>query len=751
MDSIGKRTTTEFFQQASIHGHVDSPTLRVVTVQGGYCIDSRDCNSRVSVRDQENKSMVFRQAPAYESLGNHQGSGRELANQPRPPHGAMFNENSAQSMDPAQFVATALKRKELQIEELANHQELVSVHGELKSEMTERITSIQERCLDASSTLEAVVQEATKYKTNVQALQDDLKNLNDYRAYLSKKQEELARSFSEIQTSRMEENQTMMSQIEELKTRCELEQNLCIRQSKEAAELRQRCEGYQLSIQQLEMNAQTQTQKITELATDLESRNDSIKELEIALVSSKSEIKALSDSVDAKRESLISEIGVSEDLYNELAELTRKSDTATIGVGTSDDPAMDLHSLMTHLQFQLDDTEAKNDDLNKTLSLLELKQASILGEKAKLEERLKELSALNIAAKRRNEDQQTQIAEAQRIYDSTLKKLADSENDKARLYSSISDSLTAHATQLKSTIQEHTARFEETRKLEAIESQNQTQKIQRQICALETKLEEKSKELGAFAKEKEKLLAKLYEKSELLAKTEIELVSWRAKLQLTETDKDNQQQRALKDQDESRKYIQSLEEHIRRLQDESKEAPKDFSKSLPQTIQKENASTNSLQDAPMLMNEIMCMQSRGASANEFTEFLEWPLELSPVPSSSSSKVTVSEDNNTKNVETTQTSKKRKNISSSRDGSPNKTKVKGALASKVNILEPTPGESHDCDDDDSGDFADSTISSRAVGLVKSTGSTKRQAVNPQGAESSSQDGGNKPRSIAFNTQ
>ncbi|KAG0020756.1 hypothetical protein BGZ80_003638 [Entomortierella chlamydospora] len=553
MDSIGKRTTTEFFQQASIHGHADSPTLRVVTVQGGYCIDSRDCNSRISVCDEENSSMVFRQAPEYESLGNHRGSGRELNRE-------------------LHISKTQLERSSNRIQGMENdHQELVSAHRELKGEMTERITSTQQQCLSTSSSFEAVMQEATKYKADVQALQDDLKDLNDCRAYLSKKQEELARSFLEIQNRRMEENQTLISQIEELKTKCELEQSLCIKQSEEAAELRQRCEGYQLSIQQLEMDTQTQAQKISELTMDLKYKDDSIKELEIALASSKSEIKTPSDSMDTKCESLISEIRVAEDLYNELAELSRKSDTATIGVSTGDDPATDLHSLMTHLQFQLDDTEAKNDDLNKTLRLLELKQVSILGEKAKLEERLKELSALSITMKDRNEDQQTQIAEAQRNYDSILKKLADSENEKARLYGSISESLAMHGTQLGSTIQECAAQFEETRKIEAIESQNQTQKIQHQICALEIKLEEKSKELGAFAKEKEKL--------------ENELVLWRAKIQLMETEKGNQQQRALKDQDENRKYIQDLEGQVRRLQDESKEASKDLPESLTQTIQ----------------------------------------------------------------------------------------------------------------------------------------------------------------------
>ncbi|KAG0006385.1 hypothetical protein BGZ79_000032 [Entomortierella chlamydospora] len=581
MDSIGKRTTTEFFQQASIHGHADSPTLRVVTVQGGYCIDSRDCNSRISVCDEENSSMVFRQAPEYESLGNHRGSGRELNRE-------------------LHISKTQLERSSNRIQGMEkDHQELVSAHRELKGEMTERITSTQQQCLSTSSSFEAVMQEATKYKADVQALQDDLKDLNDCRAYLSKKQEELARSFLEIQNRRMEENQTLISQIEELKTKCELEQSLCIKQSEEAAELRQRCEGYQLSIQQLEMDTQTQAQKISELTMDLKYKDDSIKELEIALASSKSEIKTPSDSMDTKCESLISEIRVAEDLlhkaqrdlakrdnelsearvlisalerrYNELAELSRKSDTATIGVSTGDDPATDLHSLMTHLQFQLDDTEAKNDDLNKTLRLLELKQVSILGEKAKLEERLKELSALSITMKDRNEDQQTQIAEAQRNYDSILKKLADSENEKARLYGSISESLAMHGTQLGSTIQECAAQFEETRKIEAIESQNQTQKIQHQICALEIKLEEKSKELGAFAKEKGKL--------------ENELVLWRAKIQLMETEKGNQQQRALKDQDENRKYIQDLEGQVRRLQDESKEASKDLPESLTQTIQ----------------------------------------------------------------------------------------------------------------------------------------------------------------------
>ncbi|KAF9403630.1 hypothetical protein BGX21_001471 [Mortierella sp. AD011] len=639
MDSIGKRTTAEFFQQASIHGHVDSPTLRVVTVQGGYCIDSRNCNSRISVCDEGDNSMVFRQAPEYESLENHRGSGRELVSQPRPSHGTVSTENSAQSMDPAQFVATALKKKELQIEELASlliiessnlstksrelhisksqlersssrlqgmekgHQELVSAHGELKDQITERITSIQGQCLNASSSFETVMQEATKYKADVQALQDDLKDLNDCRAYLSKKQDELARSFLEIQNHRMEENQTLVSQIEELKTRCELEQSLSIQQSEDAAELRQRCEGYQLSIQKLEMDTQTQVQKIAELTVGLQCKDDSIKELEIALASSKSEIKTLSDSMDAKCESLISEIRVAEDLLHkaqrdlakrdnelsearvlisalersELAELSRKSDTATIGVSTSDDPAMDLHSLMTHLQFQLDDTEAKNDDLNKTLRLLELKQASVLGEKAKLEERLKELSALSITMKDRNEDQQTQIVEAQRNYDSILKKLADSENEKARLYDSISESLAMHGTQLRSTIQECAAQFEETRKIEAIESQNQTRKIQHQICALEIKLEEKSKELGAFAKEKEKL--------------ESELALWRAKIQLMETEKDNQQQRTLKDQDKKRKYIQDLEGQVRRLQDGSKEAPKGLPESFTQTIQQVRSRT----------------------------------------------------------------------------------------------------------------------------------------------------------------
>ncbi|KAF9113231.1 hypothetical protein BGX27_001978 [Mortierella sp. AM989] len=633
--SLGQRTTAEFFQQASIHGHIDNPTLRVVTVQGGYYIDSRGHNSCTDTRDQKNNSVVLHQGTANESHGNHGANSNEVTNHSRSLSDTTLPSNYTQDLDPAQFVATMFKKKESHIESLSrelqlsqdqlkrsssrlqdlerDHQELVSAYNSLKGKLTERITSIQEQYIGASSLFEDVTQEARKYRDSAQAIQEDLQGLIGDRVYLLKKQEELACSFSEIQRRSMEEKKTLISQIEELQIRCDLEQSLCGRQTKEIEELHQRCDAYQLSVQQLEMNAETLAQKITETAADLDSRKDLVQDLEVALVSSKSEIEVLSQSIDVERESLLSRIRVADDLLhkaqrdlarsvnelsearvsvsaleksnNELVELTRKPCTVTTGVGTNDDPRIDSHLLMTHLQSRVDDLKANNDDLNKALSSLKTKQTLVIGEKGDLQEQLRKSSALNIASKHANDDLQKQVRELQKMYNFTQQKLADSESEKSSLYTSISGSLSEHTAHINSTIQECIDRFGETRRLEVAECQNQTQEIQRQVYVLKAKLEEKTNALNDLSKEKESMLVQLSEKSELLTKSEIGLLSWRAKLQLMEADQDKQRQQSLKDQDESQKIIQSLEERIRQLQEVIKGVAKDKPTQLPQSIE----------------------------------------------------------------------------------------------------------------------------------------------------------------------
>ncbi|KAF8980984.1 hypothetical protein BGZ46_003404 [Entomortierella lignicola] len=644
----------------------------------------------------------------------------------------MISGDSTQEGDPIQFVATALKRKELRIEQLSrelqaskNQAESSSRRLEVreKGKMLERITSIQEQQKEASSSFEAAALEKSEYKTRVQNLQGELKGLIDAKVYLSKKQEDFVRTFSEVQKSRMEEKQMFMSHIEGLQERCELDQKKYSQQSEEVTELNQRCEAFQLSVQRLEREAQTQKEKITELLANLDTRNQVIQGLETALASSKSEIKALSNSMDAERETLISKVILAEETlhksqrdmsrsdnrlseaqvfilalekrYNELVEQTHKPDTTSSSVGTSDDPAIDLHSLMTHLRFQLDDMESKNCDASTALSILEFKHTSTLAEKAILEERLKELLVSNNAANRREEDNQIRIAESQRIQESMRKKLEESEIDKARIYSSIPECLSTHSAQLKSAIQEYIAQLEETRKTEAVESQNQLIKIHEQTRALEAKLEEKTKELSVFVKENGELYRHSFH--------ELDLISSRAKLQLMETDKENKQLPALHDQ----KNDQQVQETVNRID-------MGISTQISQTLP---------QDAPMLLSEVAALEC-GVSMNSYTDFLAWPLDLTPVscPGVNNSvnekqvdhlqSLKSAESAIPKSVETTQENKKRKSVSFSEDRNTKqqssrmnttlgKTKVTYVSALKANPLETMLCES--CDDDDSGDF------------------------------------------------
>ncbi|KAF9205826.1 hypothetical protein BGZ49_003461 [Haplosporangium sp. Z 27] len=748
INKIGQCTTTEFFQRASIRGRVDSPNLRVVTVQGGYYIDSRDCDSGIKERSQESNSLVFHQA-TYEPPGNHEINHKEFVGQPSHLHDAMISGDSTQEGDPIQFVATALKRKELRIEQLSRELQASKSQAESssrrledreKGKMLERITSIQEQQKEASSSFEAAALEKSEYKTRVQNFQRELKSLIDDKVYLSKKQEDFVRTFSDVQKSRMEEKQMFMSHIEGLQERCELDQKKYSQQSEEVTELNQRCEAFQLSVQRLERETQTQKEKITELLANLDTRNQVIQELETALASSKSEIKALSNSMDAERETLISKVMLAEETlhksqrdmsrsdnrlseaqvfilalekrYNELVEQTHKPDTTSSSVGTSDDPAIDLHSLMTHLRFQLDDMEAKNCDVSTALSILEFKHTSTLAEKAILEERLKELLVSNNAANRREEDNQIRIAESQRIQESMRKKLEESEIDKARIYSSIPECLSTHSAQLKSAIQEYIAQLEGTRKTEAVESQNQLIKIHEQTRALEAKLEEKTKELSVFVKENGELVTKLSEQGSRLAKIELDLISSRAKLQLMETDKENKQLPALHDQ----KNDQQVQETVNRID-------MGISTQISQTLPQTNVNMRFSQDAPMLLSEVAALEC-GVSMNLYTDFLAWPLDLTSVscPGVNSSvhekqidhlqSLKSAESAIPKSVETTQENKKRKSVSFSEDRNTKqqssrmnttlgKTKVTYVSALKTNPLETVLCES--CDDDDSGDF------------------------------------------------
>ncbi|KAF9436906.1 hypothetical protein BGZ76_002570 [Entomortierella beljakovae] len=702
IQDIRHRATAKFFQQSSIHESTDNSTLKVVTLQGGYYIDNKD---------QKNRANDFDQDP--------------------------------QGLDPVQFVALTLKKKESQIEKLhgelqisqnmldqsssrlwqleKDRQVLVSVNGVLKGEITDRLSSIQKWRQETLSVVETIAQEAKKYKSILQAVQEEIQSFREDREYLSNNQTELIASFSEIKRVAEGERQTLLSQVKELQQSRERELNLYKQQYEEITEIRQRCENYQLQIQRQDADNVEHLERILALETDNQSKKGLIREMEASLASYKNEVKEIAQSATDKRESLFFEFNALKEVlsktqrgylrcenelseakvtikclekrYNELVWLTQKPSTSSIGTGTSDDPGVDLH-----LRFEILDRKSK--ELEISLDSLKLDYVSVLGEKADLHDQLKELSSINTSGKRRNEDYESRNLELQKRHDYTKQQLEVALEEKSSLQSFIMSSLSENTTKLNSTIHEY--------------------------AMLKGDVRNTGSQSHSW---------------------EIEIESWRTKVRLLETEN-----KILKHQAEHNsdlKYSDNPEDRI----DQSPRATKyPIKASSAQFLSVDQLKSSALQGSPILLSGMVGTQNHVAPTDSIGDLIEWPLDTSPESSlnsqSESQKLAhildIHQSISVNESESTNTSKKRKGGSFNRDGEDTKSGKKILTV----ILDTTATDNvaktlaNTCDDrdDDSCDSGDFTIASKASPTV-ATLPSKRRTDTPTGTGTSNNDRGN----------
>ncbi|KAI7820652.1 hypothetical protein BC939DRAFT_228025 [Gamsiella multidivaricata] len=330
----------------------------------------------------------------------------------------------------------------------------------------------------------------------------------------------------------------------------------------------QRCDEYLGHVKELNEKVVIQNDKIAALVTDIEKKETLIRDLETACESSENELSMLSLAKDFECETLQSQVEncgymlqkTEKELFDarrlasehmERANLT-KSNMKSISVGTSDDSATDS---FTQLKEQIDLARKQLSQYQEQIKNLQSQLRAVGFERDNLQHRM----------------------------ESTQKKIATVENENGRLCTSLLES----QSEINSVVRDCTMRFEEARKRDSVENENQAQKKLHQIHALEIQLEEKNKAMDGLTRAKNDDIAKMSDMQERLSNALIGSASLKTVMQLLEAEfgalrqeasTEKEKHEAISKEQEKRhqavsnelekrlREIQTLKEHVQQLE-----------------------------------------------------------------------------------------------------------------------------------------------------------------------------------------
>ncbi|KAI1308732.1 hypothetical protein EDD11_004197 [Mortierella claussenii] len=554
------------------------------------------------------------------------------------------------------FEQASKRVKDLQ----ADYRRLLAAHSELKGTLMERITSIQHRYIETTNELEGTRNQLKELKAKLDILPENMRDMNEDRVNISHRHEALYRTLSKIQDDRAAEKAAMVNRIEELASNCSTTQALCTKMDEEITvnvrrfvdcsgkiwnlceqahrydtltriltAVESRCEQYDISTRELETKVADQKHSIHVLTSDLGQRDRRVQELEVALQSAEDlaqsncrfkevECEALrlqvenwtqeykrcqtdlvrsNDELLEARQSLVHlETNVS------LIEGTPAPCTVTVGVGTADDPGVDLNAQLVNLQQALHDMQSTRGEEIKRINSLSSELRFTLDEKAALSKQLQENMASEKATRK-------QVGEFQASEGLIRDRLAVIEQENISLRNYAED----NERKISSMVQDYQQQITYIQTHASSESSNQTQRAASQIQGLQRKLEEVTKERDQISKQWDEKNTELYQVSELLASKDMDLVSANAKIRRMELEAATEQQQSESD-DEARQKIRFLEEQVQQLQD---------------TLRKSSDGQPSTRAyTPSPLSRIASGQNSAVFTSSSIDFLQWPLDFS---------------------------------------------------------------------------------------------------------------------------
>ncbi|KAG0267081.1 hypothetical protein BG011_009153 [Mortierella polycephala] len=456
------------------------------------------------------------------------------------------------------------------------HERLVALEARLRKGMDEQERTLKDRCLKADKETHDNAEQVKDLKATIQRLQESCQDLSKDRDSLRATCLDHSQSSSKLQEEWSLEKQRLLSKINELqdvidesRRHCQQQADKILGHQEKHVELQQSLEDQDKKLHvQMEL-VEKQGQTITHLVSEAEKVKDNLDK----------EYKTQTRSNELERQSFLSKVECLETKYNALVQDTKKPSMASINVGTADDPECDSYLQLAQLQRSFNVMKSENDEMAAVLTSSKAQLAAVLKDNLSLAQALNtrtDTELVEQAQRQENIELSNQIStansECQRLQSANNRLQEDIgkfqlENERLK------ESKATNVAQMDSIIKDYTARFEDIRMRDKVESQNQIQKNQYQLRELESNLEQKITE---HAKEKEDLERE-----------------WGVKIEDMKSS--------------HRTEISNLQDRIKELQDIS-------------------ATAQSMQDSPMRLSEIAKM-SYIRSESSIGDIFKWPQDV----------------------------------------------------------------------------------------------------------------------------
>ncbi|KAG0369941.1 hypothetical protein BGZ54_008336 [Gamsiella multidivaricata] len=506
--------------------------------------------------------------------------------------------------DAAQIVSSTLRMKDIQLVKMTDLRQAYEKNATLSTKLHE-IDTMRETLQEENSDLRFA-------KSNIEQEKRALdQEYGGCRTHLQDLEKERVESIVERHLDAKHTLETTTTKLD----KCGAEVQTLKDALKTLKEERGWCDEYLGHVKELNEKVVIQNDKIAALVTDIEKKETLIRDLETACESSENELSMLSLAKDFECETLQSQVENCGYMHMERANLT-KSNMKSISVGTSDDSATDS---FTQLKEQIDLARKQLSQYQEQIKNLQSQLRAVGFERDNLQHRM----------------------------ESTQKKIATVENENGRLCTSLLES----QSEINSVVRDCTMRFEEARKRDSVENENQAQKKLHQIHALEIQLEEKNKAMDGLTRAKNDDLI-----GSASLKTVMQLLEAEFGALRQEASTEKEKHEAISKEQEKRHQAVSneLEKRLREIQT-LKEHVQQLERTKAYSLQQAGEGEHSIHESPMLLSEIIHEQSRNGSLNHLKN---WSLVLS-APSGESSQITDFEQSSSQ-ATVVERGKKRKN-------------------------------------------------------------------------------------------